>query len=268
MALLVIAVVAVIALIGFVRLIEAGLAFFPSRGEDVTPSDFQVPFTAHTVTTADGEQLRLWHVPRDDARAQVVYFHGNGGNLSLWCDILVGLWQQRLDVIAVDYRGYGMSTGRPSEQGLYRDVDATLALAHAQLRRRDLKMIYWGRSLGATMAAYAASAKPADGVVLEAGFPSARAVLETNPPFWLLSWLSSYRFPTAEWMASVEQPTLLLHGDSDGVIPYRHGQRLHEQIPGPKRMVTIPGGDHNDPAPRDAELYWRAIDDFITSLPR
>ena len=93
-----------------------------------------------------------------------------------------------------------------------------------------------------------------------------RAVLETNPVLWALSWFSSYRFPTAEWMSAVKQPTLLLHGDRDSVIPYRLGQRLYETVQGPKTFVTIPGGDHNEPVPRDPAPYWEAVRKFVTSI--
>ena len=251
-----------------VRQLEPRMAFFPFAGEDVTPRQFGTEFTTLTLNTADGERLRAWHIPRADALAQIVYFHGNGGNLSIWTDVLVGLWQQRLDVVAVDYRGYGMSSGTPSEQGLYRDVDATVTFVDSTLRRADLPQIYWGRSLGTAMAGYAATRGRPDGIVLEAGFPSARSLFDRNPVMLVLSAFSTYRFATAKWMAGVTTPTLVIHGDRDSVIPYRHGQRLYDTLPGPKRFVTIPGGDHNDPAPVDAELYWGAVREFIASLSR
>ena len=258
--------VAVVLLAALVRLVEAGFTFFPLRGEDRTPSDFDVEYTALTATTADGERLRVWHLPHAGARARVIYFHGNGGNLSLWADVLVELWRRRFEVVAVDYRGYGVSTGSPSERGLCRDVDATLRLVDDRLTRDAIPTVYWGRSLGAALAAYAASSRPADGVILEAGFPSARSVLETAPPLWVASWLSSYRFPTARWLQSVGEAKLVMHGDADRVIPYRLGRRLFDQIPGPKRMVTIAGGDHNDLVPREEAKYWSAVDDFVRSL--
>jgi uncharacterized protein len=259
-------IVAMLLLIWLVRRVEPRLAFFPYKGEDVTPQSVGVDYTASTIVTSDGERLRVWHLPRTDAIARVVYFHGNGGNLSLWTEVLTGLWQHGFDVTAVDYRGYGVSTGNPSEQGLYRDVDATLTFVHEQPPRDGSPLIYWGRSLGSAMAAYAAARRPADGVILEAAFPSVRAVLETNPLFWALSWVASYRFPTAEWMSSVKQPTLLLHGDRDSVIPYRLGRRLYDTLPGPKTFVTIPGGDHNEPVPTDPEPYWQAIRTFVENL--
>jgi fermentation-respiration switch protein FrsA (DUF1100 family) len=256
-----------------VRAMEAEMAFFPSPGEDATPASYGLPYSPLTLATSDGERLRVWHLQRADARAQILYFHGNGGNLSVWADILVGLWRRGFDVIAVDYRGYGRSTGRPSEAGLYRDVDAAVGLVHGRVRLANRPLLYWGRSLGATMAAYAASTRAPEGVVLEAGFPSVRSVLEGNPLMWMLSWLSSYRFPTAEWMRSVKAPTLVIHGDADSVIPFRLGQRLHDGITGPKQFVTIRGGDHNDAIPPDAAAYWKAVDDFLemvisSSAPR
>jgi len=265
-AMIVLIVVAVLVLVLGARLLEPRLAFFPFAGEDVTPRQFGAEFSAFTINTADGERLRAWHLPRADAVAQVLYFHGNGGNLSIWTDVLVGLWHQRLDVVAVDYRGYGLSTGRPTEQGLYRDVDATIAHVESVLRRADVPLIYWGRSLGTAMAGYAATRARPDGVVLESGFPSAKALFDRNPVMQVLSAFSTYRFATAEWMARVQTPTLVIHGDRDSVIPYRHGQSLYHALPGPKRFVAIPGGDHNDPAPADPERYWAAVREFIASL--
>ena len=266
---LVLALVALAALAWLVRQAEPKLAFFPVTGEDVTPQSSGVAYEAHTVVTSDGERLMLWRLPRSDARATVLYFHGNGGNLSMWCDVLVGLWRRNLEVIAIDYRGYGLSSGRPSEPGLYRDVDATLNFIdqrHQRGRPAGHPVVYWGRSLGTAMAAYAASRQPPDGVVLEAGFPNMRAVLETNPLMWLLSWFSTYRFATKDWMASVTQPALVIHGDRDSVIPYRLGQRLYRELQGPKKFVTIAGGDHNEPVPADPKIYWGAIDTFVAEI--
>jgi fermentation-respiration switch protein FrsA (DUF1100 family) len=267
LGIIVLVAVGFVALAWLVRVFEPRLAFFPFPGENRTPAEFGVPFTALTIHTADGEQLRGWHLARPDAVAQVVYFHGNGGNLSVWSDVLVGIVRRGYEVIAVDYRGFGLSTGSPTEPGLYRDVDATLATVDQKLRRADLPLIYWGRSIGTAMAAYGASRRAPDGVILEAGFPNARSIFSGNPVMTGLMMFGTYRFPTAEWMAQFDRPTLVLHGDADSIIPYRAGQQLFESLPGPKTLVTIAGGDHNDPEPRDAAHYWGAVKDFITSIP-
>lgn len=257
--------VVVVALL--VRQFEARFAFYPFAGETRTPGEFGVAHTPLTIETGDGEQLRAWHLHKADAVAQVVYFHGNGGNLSVWTDVLAGIANHGYEVIAVDYRGFGLSTGAPTEQGLYRDVDATLAVVFGKLRRPELPLIYWGRSIGTVMAAYAANRRAPDGVILEAGFPNARSIFESSPVMMALTLFATYRFPTAEWMRGVTAPALVLHGDQDSVIPYDLGQRLYESLSGPKHFVTIEGGDHNDPQPPDAALYWGAIKEFVTSIP-
>ena len=250
-----------------VRFAESHLVFFPWPGEQRTPETLGVPFTPLTIATADGETLRGWHLAHAAPRARVLYFHGNGGNLSLWTDVYAGLWHQGMEVVAIDYRGYGLSTGRPSEIGLYRDVDALLEFVATHLPSTDAPTVFWGRSLGTPVAAYAASRRAPDGIVFESGFPSLRSVIETNPIMWVLSWLSSYSFPTATWMANVQAPALVLHGDRDDVIAYRLGKRLHDRLPGPKRFITLPGIDHNYPIPADWPIYWDAVRSFVDSLP-
>jgi uncharacterized protein len=126
--------------------------------------------------------------------------------------------------------------------------------------------VYWGRSLGATMAAYAASVRAPRGLILESGFPDARSVIRSSPPLLLLSVFSSYRFATARHLQSVNVPVLVMHGDRDSVIPYALGRALFDGIHGTKTFVTIAGGDHNDLAPLDAQAYWAAIDAFVDAL--
>ena len=198
-------------------------------------------------------------------RASVIYFHGNGGNLSLWAPILAGVVRHGCSVLAVDYRGYGVSTGYPSERGLYRDVDAALTRAWTSFDG-SVPVVYWGRSLGSTMAAYAATVRAPAGLILESGFPDARSVVRSSPPLLLLSLLSSYRFATAGYLQSVKVPVLVMHGDRDSVIPYTLGRALFDGIRGPKTFVTIAGGDHNDVAPVDPTSYWAAVGRFIESL--
>jgi uncharacterized protein len=264
----IVAIIVALVLLRFAVLaLEPALAFFPSRGEDLTPEAAGVAYVAESVSTSDGETLRAWWIPHEQAQAAVVYFHGNGGNLSLWLPIYLDLHARGFSVFAVDYRGYGLSTGRATERGLYLDVEATVAHYVSQYRRDGVPTVYWGRSLGTPMAARATRAHRPDGVVLEAGFPHVRSVLAGQPPLWLLSWLGSYRFPTAEWMAGYDGPVLVLHGTGDGIIPFRAGRALFEQIESPaKRFVPIERGDHNDLVPADPDAYWRAVADFVSGV--
>jgi len=265
MYLLIALAVTLLALTVFVRWLEPRMAFFPFQGEVETPRDFGVAFEPLTIETADGERLRAWRMPAAAPRALVVYFHGNGGNLSNWSPILSTIVKHGYSVVAVDYRGYGLSTGRPTEQGIYRDVDALVARAWPEADRQ-IPLVYWGRSLGCVMAAYAATVRKPDAVILEAGFPDARSVTRGSPVLAVLSLFSSYRFPAADFINAAKTPVLQLHGDRDSVIPFALGRELSGRIQGPKEFVVIAGGDHNDTAPPDPQIYWSAIDRFVSTL--
>lgn len=254
------------ALVIIVRVLEPRMAFFPFRGETTTPHEFGVDYEAVTISTADGERLRAWHLRSENPRALVVYFHGNGANLSNWAPILSGVARHGYSVFAFDYRGYGLSTGRPSEGGLYRDVDAVLD----ETGKRDHPaLIYWGRSLGATMAAYAARKRAPSGVILESGFPDARSLLRTSPLMAFLALFSTYRFSTTDHLKGLSVPVLVMHGDRDSVVPFEHGRALFDAITAPKKQFfVIRGGDHNDAAAPDEGAYWKAVDSFVDTAVR
>ena len=254
-----------IALALLVRWLEPRMAFFPFTGETETPRQFGIDYEPVTLETTDGEQLRAWRMNAAQPRARIVYFHGNGGNLSNWAPILVAIARRGYSIVAVDYRGYGVSTGTPTERGLYRDVEATVQNAWPSAGR-EIPLVYWGRSLGGSMAAYGATVRKPDGVIVEAGFPSARAAVRSFPVLALLSLFASYRFPAGEFLNRAGVPVLLMHGDRDSVIPFALGEELHKEVTAPKEFVVIRGGDHNDAVAPDAAAYWAAVDRFVASL--
>jgi fermentation-respiration switch protein FrsA (DUF1100 family) len=251
----------------FVRWLEPQMAFFPTPGEDVTPRTYGIAFEPITIATADGERLRAWRMDASSPRARVLYFHGNGGNLSNWAPILAAIVKRGYSIAAIDYRGYGLSTGRPTERGLYRDADAFVRAVWTDGDAR-VPTIFWGRSLGTAVAAYAATVRKADGLVIESGFPDGRSIFRGSPLFAVLSLFATYRFPTAGFVNRARVPVLQMHGDRDSVIPFALGQELFGRIEGSKQFVVIAGADHNDEAPRDAAAYWGAIDRFVESVAR
>jgi fermentation-respiration switch protein FrsA (DUF1100 family) len=266
MKLAIVVVVLIVALAVIVRLLEPRFAFFPSAGNTPPPTEPGVQITGWSVATRDGERLQGWSLEPESPRATVLYFHGNGGNLSVWAPILIGLARHGLAVVAFDYRGYGASTGRPTEQGLYRDVEAVVERFRAQ-PQRPLPVVYWGRSLGTAMAAYATTIAAPNGVIFESGFPDARSVARTSPVLAVLAVFSSYRFPAAEFMrrSATPPPTLVMHGDRDSVVPFELGRSLFASLKEPKTFVTIRGGDHNDVVPADP-AYWPQVDRFLQQL--
>lgn len=248
-----------------VRSLEPRLVFFPYRGEDENPATLGLRYRTVSLNTSDGERLVAWQLEPHAPLADVVYFHGNGGNLSAWLPVLATLHRLRYRVLAVDYRGYGLSTGSPSEQGLYRDAEATVR--HAVGGRSSARpLVFWGRSLGATVAAFAARVIEPDGLILESGFPDKAAVIRAHLLFRVLNVFSAYRFPTVELLRSFRKPVLVLHGTRDRIIPFTLGRQLFERLSAPKEFVPIEGADHNDFFDERQTAYWDPVARFIDGL--
>lgn len=257
----------VLALKLLVLWLEPRMAFFPMGGVQETPASVGLAYEDLTIETADGQRLHGWWLRHPRPRGDVVFWHGNGGNLSLWLDVIADFRRRGFSVLAVDYRGYGASSGAPTEQGVYGDADAVVAEFHRRMRSPEVPVLYWGRSLGSALAAYAAAARPPDALVLESPFPDARSVLRGNPVFWLLSFLSSYRFPTSRFLESYDGPLLVIHGDADSIVRPELGRRVYAMAPTSRKVfVSLPGIDHNDPYFETSAEYWPAVDEFLGSV--
>ncbi len=263
---LVIAVVVIALLKLAVSRLEPAMVFFPSRGEDQTPARLGIPFKALRLRASDGVEVAAWQLEPESPAADIVYFHGNGGNLSMWLPVYATLHSFGYRVLAVDYRGYGLSGGAPSEEGLYRDAEA--AIRHAAQSRGDTgrPLVYWGRSLGGPVAAAGARIIAPHGLVLESTFPDKAAVIRSMPLFRALNALSSYRFSTVDALRGFDRPVLVVHAERDTVIPFRLGRELFERIEAPKSFVTLKEGDHNDLYDAAHTLYWEPIHAFIRKL--
>ena len=248
-----------------VSALEPKLAFFPSKGEDDNPASLGIRYDVVHLRTADGEQLVAWQFEPDRPIADVVYFHGNGGNLSVWLPVLATLHRLHLRVLAVDYRGYGASTGSPSEAGLY--LDAETVVRHAAQHRDSARpLVFWGRSLGGAVAASAARVERPDGLILESTFVDKAAVVRSNPVLRMLNLFARYRFPTAGMLAGVRVPVLVMHARDDSVIPFALGRDLYERLSPRKQFVEIAGADHNDLFDVSREAYWKPVLEFIAGL--
>ena len=196
----------------------------------------------HVLDTADGEKIIVWHVPPQAAKPVVIFFHGNGEVIAWRVPRLRELAAAGIGVIAVSYRGYGGSTGSPSEAGLIADADAAYRFA-AKLYPPE-RIALWGYSLGSGVAVALASKHPIGKLILEAPFTSAADIGAATFPFLPVRWFLKDSFHSDERIGAVRASLLLLHGEKDGVVPIRFGERLFALANEPKRMIRFPSGDH------------------------
>jgi hypothetical protein len=190
-----------------------------------------------------GTRLHGWWKDAPGAQAVILFLHGNAGNVSHRGVAMEDLTAAGAAVLVIDYRGYGKSEGWPTERGLYRDAEA----GYEWLRRRgwaEDRIILQGESLGTTVAVDLAARRKCAGVVLEAPFPSARAVAARVLP--LLGPALVWGFDARAKIGRVRAPMLFIHGDRDEVIAYELGKELYAAAPKPKEFWTVAGGHHND----------------------
>lgn len=180
------------------------------------------------------------HLPNEDARYTVLFIHGNAEDLGDIRPFLETLHQWGFSVFAYDYRGYGLSDGRPSERNAYQDVEAAYRYLTTQLQVSPDTVLLYGRSVGGGSATYLAARHPVGGLILESTFTSVFRVVVPIPllPF--------DKFPNRRRMDEIAVPVLVMHGQADQTIPFHHGQRLYEAASAPKLSLWIPTADHND----------------------
>jgi len=174
----------------------------------------------------------------------LLYFHGNAGNLARWGEIATYFVEKRYDVIIMDYRTYGKSTGELSEENLF--GDAQLFYDHTLEQYAEEDIIVYGRSLGAAIATQVASKNMPSKLVLETPFYNLLDVARARFAFLPLKWLLNYKFESNHHIQNVRCPVTIIHGTDDTVVDYGSGQRLYKIAPEPKKLITIEQGGHNN----------------------
>jgi hypothetical protein len=194
--------------------------------------------------TSDGETLVAWHVPPRGDKPVVIYFHGNGEIIQWRIGHHRALIRDGAGLIAVNFRGYGGSTGTPTEDGLHRDAAAAYAFAVAHYPAQ--RIVLYGVSLGTGVAVKLASEQPVAKLILEAPYTSTVDVAAEMFPFVPVRWLMKDQLHSDQRIGKVHVPLLIMQGTHDEVIPIRFGERLFALANEPKRFVRFDGGGHND----------------------
>ena len=221
---------------------QRALMYFPDPARP-SPAASGLPQAEDvTLTSADGEKLVAWYVPARDAKPLVIYFHGNAGGLDLRAGRFKWLTGDGTGLLALSYRGFGGSTGKPSEAGLI--IDATAAYDFAVARYPAKRIVVWGELLGTAVAVALAADHDVGGVILDAPFTSIADVGAAAYPFAPVRWLIKDSFHSDVRIARVKAPLLVLHGEQDRIVPIVFGERLFALAKEPKKMVRFPMGGH------------------------
>jgi abhydrolase domain-containing protein 17 len=224
--------------------------YYPSYGSRRAPDGLQ------KIRTADGTEIAVLHLPNPAAHFTLWFFHGNAETLGDLEPFLLALRDHGFAVVAFDYPGYGLSSGTPTDTTVNAAARAVRTYLHAELKIPADRVLLYGRSLGGGPAMQMAVEEAPGGLVLQSTFVSVYRVVTRWPV------LPFDQFKNLKKMPDVKSPVLVMHGENDEVIPFRHGEALYAAARDPKRSLWVPGAQHNDFTEVAGQRYWAALREF------
>jgi fermentation-respiration switch protein FrsA (DUF1100 family) len=254
-------------LVAFVYLTQASMLYLPNipgRELHAAPDAVGLDYEDITLEASDGVSVHGWFVPSDSPRV-LLYFHGNAGNISHRLYSIKEFHDLGLSVFIIDYRGYGQSSGKPTEQGLYRDGEAAWRYLTGERGIAPEDIIVFGRSLGGSVASWIAAREKTAALIVESSFTSVPDIGQDAYPWLPVRWLSRFEHSTRNEVAKATCPVLVVHSRDDEIIPFHHGQAIYGAANEPKQFLEIRGG-HNDGHATSATVYSDGIQAFLASL--
>ena len=258
----------VLVYLAFVVLIYFGqsrLVFFPDRALITTPDHVGLDYVDVMIPVAPNENLNAWYFPASvsgDSIPTVLYCHENAGNNSYGLETVRFFLELGANVLAFDYRGYGHSDGRPSEQNVYEDAQAVWHWLVAVKQVAPNNIFIFGRSLGGAVAVDLATRVNCAGVILESTFTSAADMGRKLYPFVPIRFVSRFSFDSLSKISRVSCPVMVAHSLTDEMIPYAMGKALYEAARSKKQFIDL-AGYHNDLLSLDSDLYRNALRGFL-----
>ena len=265
--------IAVVLYTGIAALIyfrQDGLIYYPEiagRALGASPQRIGLAYEDVELRSEDGVRLHGWFIPNEDARGTLLFLHGNAGNISHRLDSIELFHRMNLNVLIIDYRGYGQSEGKPSEKGTYLDAEAAWFYLVVTRGIAADEIVVFGRSLGASIAAWLASRQRPAALILESSFSSVPSMAQRLYPFLPVKWLSRFSYDTRHYVAGIACPLLVAHSRNDEIISYAEGRSVYDAAPANKRFLEMRGG-HNDGFIASGQAYRDGIRDFIDSALR
>jgi uncharacterized protein len=245
-------------------LFQPRFVYYPDVGRNIigTPKDHGLDYESVRIDTEDGEMLHGWFVPSKDATATVLFFHGNAGNISTRLGYLLMFYRLGYNTFIIDYRGYGESSGTPSEQGTYRDAQAAWRYLTEQRNIPSNRIVLLGESLGGAVATWLAVREKPALLVLASAFTSVADMAEAIYPFLPTHLLTRFDYNTGEYLRGVTCPVFVAHSPQDEIVPFEQGEALYASASEPKQFLELQGG-HNNGFIYMREEWVRALGDFM-----
>jgi fermentation-respiration switch protein FrsA (DUF1100 family) len=248
---------------GLLYLMQPSMLFYPYSELEATPSAWGLEYEDIYLDTEDGVKLHGWYLPKQGAPQVVLFLHGNGGNISHRGDSLEIFHRLGMSVLIIDYRGYGQSTGSPSEEGLYEDARNTWRYLIERGFMRE-QIILFGRSIGGAVAVKLAVEKGPAKLILESTFSSSRDMADSLMPLISRIAVMRYPFDSMARIKAVKAQLLMLHSPDDEIIPFSLGEKLYRAANEPKQFVKLQG-DHNYGFIQSQPGYEEALGRFINA---
>jgi hypothetical protein len=252
------------------RALEHKLIFFPPR----YPAGFPPPHTYEGqvedlwLETPSGVKINAFYQSNPSSRQVLLWLHGNAENLGYVLRQMRVVAKIGINILAVDYRGYGKSEGRPSEAGVYQDANTAYDWLIKERRFRADDIIVYGHSLGGAVATNLAARRPCGGLVVQSSFTNARAMTRQIFALPLIEFVVRSRFDSLHMIRLVHTPILIVHGWKDDVVPFAMGQRLFAAASEPKRFYRIDGAGHNNLLEAGGEGYLDCLRHFVEDCAR
>jgi len=237
----------------------------PVREVPYSPEELGLDFEKIVFESSDGLKLTGWYIPVDTSQPTVLFCHGNGGNMMHRLDTINIFHELGLNCFIFDYRGYGNSQGKPTEEGTYLDADAAYKWLTEQKKTSADNIIIFGRSLGGSIAANLAAGVEAKALIIESSFTSYADIGAKFYPYMPVKWFARYNYNTIDYIKKVKCPVMVIHSRKDEIIPFEFGLRLYEAANQPREFVEI-FGSHNDGFLVSAEIYKKAWKDWLKFL--
>ena len=241
---------------------ENFFVFFPETSFDRTPNELNLDYKEVYFHTEDGKRLHGWFFPLKKEFPVILFCHGNAGNISHRLDNIRLLLDQRLQVFIFDYRGYGKSSGRPSEKGLYLDGLAAYDYLIKREHIPSTSIIPFGRSLGASVAIEISLKRRVKSIIIESAFTSIREMARTIALFYPFSFFLPAHYNNLEKIGHVTIPKLIIHGKDDEIASFSMGEKLFEAAKAPRYFFPVKDAGHNDTFVVGGRKYFECIAAF------